>query len=190
MNEHILDAIPTLEEEISPTELMVQSVSGPVLWGLCVLLVLLVALVVWLVMRHRKRGTALPALTPRQLAERALDVLAEQLPPLREGSLRLSMILRTFLTGQTQDPALFETHEEFSRRMDALSTVPRSCHYATRDLLERLAEQKYAGNSEHEPQKIRGLIEETRTLLADITRAQTEEEAAAAEVSKMKHKMS
>ena len=190
MNEHILDAIPTLEEEISPTELMVQSVSGPVLWGLCIVLVLLVALVVWLVMRHRKRGTALPVLTPRQLAERALDVLAEQLPPLREGSLRLSMILRTFLTGQTQDPALFETHEEFSRRMDALSTVPRSCQYATRDLLERLAEQKYAGNSEHEPQKIRGLIEETRTLLADITRAQTEEAAAAAEVTKMKHKMS
>ena len=74
--------------------------------------------------------------------------------------------------------------------MDALSTVPRSCQYATRDLLERLAEQKYAGNSDHEPQKVRGLIEETRTLLAGITRAQAEEAAAAAEVTKMKHKMS
>ncbi len=190
MNEHILDAIPTLEEEISPAELMVQSISGPVLWGLIILLVLIVALVVWLVLRSRKRRATLPPLTPRQLAERALDRLAEQLPPLRESSLRLSMILRTFLTGQTQDPALFETHEEFSRRMDALSTVPRSCQYATRDLLERLAEQKYAGSSDHDPQKVRVLIEETRTLLADITRAQAEEAAAAAELAKMKHKMS
>ena len=62
MNEHILDAIPTLEEEISPAELMVQSISRPVLWGLIILLVLLVALVVWLVLRSRKRRATLPRL--------------------------------------------------------------------------------------------------------------------------------
>jgi hypothetical protein len=186
MNEHILQDIPELEQDIPPAEFMVQNFWVTLAWGLGIALVL-VGVALWLVLRRR---TVVQPSSPRELAERALDTLADELPPLRESSLRLSMILRGFLTGQTQDPALFETHEEFSRRMDALSTVPRSCQYATRDLLERLAEQKYAGNSEHEPQKIRGLIEETRTLLADITRAQTEEAAAAAEVSKMKHKMS
>lgn len=184
MNEHILQAIPELEQDIPPAEFMVQNFWVPLAWGLGIALIL-VGVALWLVLRRRRRTVVQPP-SPRELAERALDTLADELPPLRESSLRLSMILRGFLTGQTQDPALFETHEEFSRRMDALSTVPRNCQVATRDLLERLAELKYAGNNAHEPQLVRTLIDQARSLIGDITRSQAEEIAAAAEIAKVK----
>ena len=183
MNEHILEAIPELEQDIPPTDFMVRNFWEPLAWGLGIALVL-IGLLLWLYLR--RRGSKAPVLpSPRELAERALDKLAEEQPPLRESSLRLSMILRSFLTGQTQDPALYETHEEFSRRMDALSSVPRDCQLATRSLLEHLVELKYAGNSEQDPQLVRGLIEQARSVIADITRAQVQEAATAAEIAKV-----
>lgn len=183
MNENFLQSIPTLEEPMAPTDFMVQNFWVPLAWGLGVAL-LLVGVALVIVQLRRRRSPQQPP-TPQEIAFRALDIMAQELPALREGSLRLSMVLRTFLTGQTQDPALFETHEEFSRRMDALSSVPTSCQYATRHLLERLAELKYAGSSEQDPQKIRVLIEEAREVINNITRAQAQEAEMAAAVAKV-----
>ena len=184
MNEDIINAIPELEQDLPPDNFIVQNFWEPVIWCLGAG-ILLALLILWLVMRHRKRPLPPPP-SPQELAFRSLDELAAELPPLRECSLRLSMVLRTFLTGQVQDPALFETHEEFSRRMDALSTVPTSCQYETRYLLERLADLKYAGTAEQAPQKARVLIEEARGVISNITRAQAQEAAAAAAVEKVK----
>lgn len=104
-----------------------------------------------------------------------MNELDAQLPPMRECSLRLSMILRTFLAGQAQDSALFETHEEFSQRMDSLSGVPQSCQLETRDLLDHLAEFKYAGAAEHDVTRAHGLIAQARDLVSRIDVAQKKE---------------
>ena len=101
---------------------------------------------------------------------------------MRECSLRLSMILRSFLAGQTQDSALYETHEEFSQRIDSLASVPMSCQLETRDMLEMLAEFKYAGAMEHDPTRAHTLIEQARELVCRISKAYLEEQKKKEEV--------
>lgn len=183
MKENILDAIPALENDIPPAEFMVQNFWIPVAWGLGIGL-LLVGIGLWLIIRHKRRQARILPPTPLLVAFGELERLAEELPPLRECSLRLSMVLRTYLTGQVQDPALYETHEEFSRRLDALSAVPASCRYETRVLLERLADMKYAGDVPQDPQKARVMIEEARSVMSNIDRARSMEAIAAAAQSK------
>lgn len=185
MNENILNAIPELEKDIPPSDIMVQNFWVPFAWGVGIALVLAAVAIVIVVLRLRRKPLPPPP-SPLQVAFGELDKLAAELPPLRECSLRLSMLLRRYLTGQVQDPALYETHEEFSRRMDALSAVPTSCRYEIRFLLERLADMKYAGSRESDPQKSRVLIEETRGVIGNIDRARAQEAEAAAAVAKVK----
>lgn len=184
MNEHILQAIPELEGNIPSETFLASDFRELIIWGLGVALVLAM-LGIRMVHRRKAKQKQPATLTPQQQAERELDELAEELPPLRECSLKLSMIIRRFLTAQVNDSAMYETHEEFCHRMDTLSTLPISCRYNTRFILERLADMKYCGITQQDPQQVRVLIEETRGLVTLITKAQEEEEAAAAAIAKM-----
>jgi hypothetical protein len=170
MGNDILQAIPTLEQDIPADQFMVQNFWEPFAWA-CAVLVPLAALAAWWIYRRRNR-VAVPGTTPLQDALTALSELDADLPAMRECALRLSMILRSFLAGQAQDPAIFETHEEFSQRMDSLTNVPVSCQLETRDLLDRLVEFKYAGETEHDTMKAHGLIETARQLVSKIEREQ------------------
>ncbi len=126
----------------------------------------------------QKRRTAAPPPTPEAVAQASINRLEEELPPLRLCALRLSLILRTFLAGKTHDPALYETHEEFSLRIDSLSSLPESCQYDMRCLLETLAEQKYTASATTEnPVLAHQLITEARELVSRITAAQEQESA-------------
>lgn len=173
MGNDILQAIPTLEKDIPADQFMVQEFWEPLAWA-CAILIPLAVLAAWWFYRRNKKKTA-PGITPLQEALAAMEELDSQLPPMRECSLRLSMILRTFLAGQAQDSALFETHEEFSQRMDSLSRVPQSCQLETRDLLDHLAEFKYAGATEHDIPLAHGLISQARDLVSRIDSAQKKE---------------
>lgn len=173
MGNDILQAIPTLEKDIPADQFMVQEFWVPLAWA-CAVLIPLAALAAWWFYRRSSKA-AIPAITPLQEALTALDELDTQLPPMRECSLRLSLILRTYLAGQTQDPALFETHEEFSQRIDSLSGVPQSCQLETRDLLDQLAEFKYAGAAEHDTTRAHALIAQARDLAARIDTEQKKE---------------
>ena len=181
MGNDILQAIPTLEKDIPADQFMVQEFWIPLAWA-CALLIPLAALAAWWLYRRNKRK-ADSGLTPLQEALAALNELNAELPPMRECALRLSMILRSYLAGQTQDPALYETHEEFSQRMDSLASVPASCQLETRDLLEFLAEFKYAGTAEHDTTRAHTLVEQARELICRIHRAQQDEVKAGEEVS-------
>ena len=180
MGNDILQAIPTLEKDIPADQFMVQEFWVPLAWACVVLIPLATRAAWWLYRRNRK--AAAPGITPVQEALAALQELDSQLPPMRECSLRLSLILRTYLAGQAQDPALFETHEEFTQRMDSLSGVPQSCQLETRDLLDQLAEFKYAGASEHDTTRAHALITQARDLVGRIDTEQ-KKEAAQKEVS-------
>lgn len=165
----IITAIPELENEPS-ADVFVQSSSFVILAVGVLLLVILVGVaVIWWVRRSRRAQQAPPS--PLDTALAHLRDLEQQLPPLRECGLQVSLIIRRFLQGEVQDPALFETHEEFSRRLDSLASVPEVCRNDTRLLLERLADLKYAGISDQDPVQARALIEQAAALLRRIQEA-------------------
>lgn len=175
---NILQAIPELESTIPAESFsMVSDFWLPVGIGLLIALLLAgIGLWVW------KRRSALPAVprTPLQIAMQALEAFREAPPAtLRESSLRVSMILRSFLAGQAQDPALFETHEEFSRRMDSLASVPVSCRHDMHRLLDELAEFKYAGATTQDAARTAALADRAADMVSRIAAAQTEEQKAA-----------
>ncbi len=174
MGNDILQAIPVLEKDIPADQFLVQDFWIPLAWA-CAILIPLAALTAWWIYKRRKNAVV-AGTTPLQEALNALAELNAELPPMRECSLRLSMILRSFLAGQTQDSALYETHEEFSQRIDSLANVPVSCQLETRDMLEELAEFKYAGAMEHNPTRAHSLIEQARELVCRISIAQQEEQ--------------
>ena len=142
------------------------------LWGgVAAGVVLVVAAVVWWLRRRHRAEVVPPLPSPAEQAVALLQDLAAELPPLGVCGVRISLILRNFLAGETQDPALFETHEEFSRRWDSLAGVPESCRLTTLRLLDDLAALKYAPQQKDSPVRARRLIDEALVLVADIEAA-------------------
>lgn len=174
MGNDILKAIPVLEQDIPADQFMVDSFWLPLAWVSAVVVPLAALAAWWWFRRSRKQVVTGPS--PQQEALAALAELDVQLPPMRECALRLSLILRAYLAGQTQDPALYETHEEFSQRMDSLAHVPASCQCTTRELLEHLAEFKYAGETTHDAPRAHALVETARELVNRIEAAQQQEQ--------------
>ena len=70
--------------------------------------------------------------------------------------------------------------------MDALSAIPRECQYATRMLLEKFVELKYAGRQENAPQLATQLIAETEQTILNIQEAQQKAAEAAKELEKVR----
>lgn len=173
---NILEAIPELEKDIPVESFAAQSL-GQLLLIAGIVVAIIIGLVVLLICRRRKKLPPPPGLLDNAMA--ALGTLEQDAPPLRECSLRVSMILRTYLAGQTHDPALYETHEEFSRRMDSLAAVPAACREQTRELLESLAEYKYAGGEKQDPLQVNAMVTQARDLLHRISETQAAEAAAA-----------
>ena len=175
MGNDILQAIPTLEQDIPADLFLVQEFWIPLAWACAVLIPLAALAAWWLYARRNKRPVA--SISPLQETLLALAELDQDLPPMRECALRLSMILRSFLAGQAQDPALYETHEEFSQRIDSLAHVPVVCQCATRDLLEQLAAFKYAGESAHDTTYAHLLVEQAKELVTRIDAVQQAQQA-------------
>lgn len=171
---NILDKIPQLEPDI-PAEGFVQAVFMQyLLWGGIAALVVL-GLIAWLVVhiiRKRRAAQTTPPPSHEQVALAALSRVEDDMPAIRECSLRVSLILRTFLEGQAHDSSLYETHEEFTQRMDSLSGVPLSCQNETRDLFDDLVRYKYAGNADGAQDQVRGLTGRAKELVSRITREQ------------------
>lgn len=180
----LLNSIPELEQGIPAEALEPATLSPWLLWGSIVGVIIVAGILVYLLLKKRKHTH--PAPTAEEIALQRLEALKTQQPNLRTCSLELSMILREYLTGKTEDPALFETHEEFSRRLDALSAIPRECQYATRMLLEKFAELKYAGRQDNAPQMVTELISETQDTILNIQEAQQRAAEAAKELEKVK----
>ncbi len=169
----LTESIPELEPDIPATAFAIDNTLMLVIIGLgSAVLLALFAYLLW--RAYRKRCGCKPAPSPEAIALAELATLEEELPALglRDCALRVSLILRSFLAGQAQDPALYETHEEFSLRMDALAGLPGSCQRDMRDLLETLAEQKYAAVTADDSTLAPTFIERARELVQRVAAEQ------------------
>ncbi len=90
----------------------------------------------------------------------------------REAAVLASLALRDYLSTAAEDPALFETHEEFIARRDSLAALHPQAREAAANGFTRLAALKYAANP---PQDNAGdVVETARTLLDTLHRGFTE----------------
>ena len=83
----------------------------------------------------------------------------------RQCATELSLILRTYLTGTSEDPTLFETHQEFSMRADALMNLPVQEQIPVRNLLQRMVQLKYEPNTTDDASVASELARETKDII-------------------------
>ena len=117
-------------------------------WWLWLALIMGAIAVVALIVVKRLRGLAQPAGDPNRAYEESrerLTNLKENLTgrSLAEVATDASLTLRAYLAETLEDPALFETHEEYLSRHDALAKLPSGARERLAPLLAQLAELKY-----------------------------------------------
>lgn len=108
-------------------------------------ILLLLLLLLWLLLKKRKpASTNLLALRKAAFNEARSDL--ENITPTssRETAVLTSLILRKYLSTAANDPALFETHEEFISRHDSLQALTPETRSAVESGFTRLASLKYA----------------------------------------------
>lgn len=125
------------------------------LWFWIALSVVILALVASLVLFLTRRGTTdqpPPSLSFYDEARRALESLREDLAgqPLASVATDASLVLRHYLASCLDEPALYETHEEFIARDDALDRLPAGARERLSPLLNQLAECKYGPSRQND----------------------------------------
>jgi hypothetical protein len=156
--------------ESSTVEALIPKAETPWLW-IIIGAVLLASLIFWLIC-HRMKHAKDPA-NIREAAFKeaiaALDAIPQNDP--HSAALESSMILRKYLSITAEDPALFETHEEFVSRHDALQKIPQATRDEVAAIFSRLATIKYApdaanANAENIVGDSRQLLHALRVALA------------------------
>jgi hypothetical protein len=109
-----------------------------------ILLVLLMALAVWIL--KRKKSITTSPLAVRQAALAEASAALDEIGPVaaREAAVRCSLILRKYLSVVAREPALFETHEEYISRHEALKDFSDDARGTATLGFSRLAAIKYA----------------------------------------------
>lgn len=132
-----------LMEPASPEALVPQS--G--LWPWLVVAAIAVLLAVILILFLRKRSGKPPDAATLRLAaylEAVAGLACATTADARNAAVQCSLILRKYLSNAAGDPALFETHDEFVARHDALKALTAEARSATEAGFTRLAALKYA----------------------------------------------
>ncbi len=146
-------------------------------WIIVLITLIIIGLKVYLYIRRKKLARA-AIITPAQIAAREINELCASHPTLKHAAVGFSLILRKYLVGETEDPALYETQQEFNRRANALTALPEHLQAPTRDLLDRMATLKYEPNTANDDSVVKELATGTLQLIENIEathRAPTEE---------------
>lgn len=135
-----------LLEPASPEALVPASWLEP--WMMVVAVLLVIALLLVMILK-KKKVAALDPLAVRQAAHAeaaaALDKIGAV--PARDAAVQSSLILRRYLSVVAGDPALFETHEEYVSRHEALKNFSDDARSAAGLGFSRLAAMKYAAET-------------------------------------------
>lgn len=120
------------------------------------------------VMLRKKTPLAVGPLARRNaaFAEAVAALAAATRDDVRATAVQSSLILRKYLAVAADDPALFETHEEFVLRHDALPSLSAAARSALAAGLSRLAAMKYSPASPDE--SAAGVIAQSRALLETL----------------------
>lgn len=141
------------------------------LWLLGVLSVAgLLGIPVWY--RLSERGWKLPA-AAAEVEPAAYEEAARRLEEIAAGppggiqplATEASATLRRYLTKVSGDPTLFETHEEFVSRHDALKSYPEAVRQRAAETFGVLAGLKYGSDRHGDPHRV---IDASRSLLEQL----------------------
>lgn len=135
-----------LMEPRSPESLVPDSLVEP--WMFVVAALFILGVLALLIFR-KKAGLAADPNAKRRTAHAeaaaALESIGEIAP--REAAVRSSLILRKYLSVVANDPALFETHEEYLLRHEALKNFSEEARESASLGFTRLAAIKYSPES-------------------------------------------
>ena len=129
--------------------------------------VLLAMLLFWII--RKKKNTAADPAAVRNIAYKeavaALDAISATAST-RDAAVRSSLITRKYLSTAAGDPALFETHEEYVSRHEALKNFTAEARSAAESGFTRLAALKYS--AEVPEVAANHVVSESRTLLETL----------------------
>ena len=117
----------------------------PQAWWYFVAAGLIVVLIFLCIFLKRKKGVHDPSRERREAyaaAKKEFDTMASN--DIRDTAMKVSLVLRGYLARSLQEPALFETHEEFIGRHDGLKNLPEEIGSEVGSFFSRLAALKYA----------------------------------------------
>lgn len=137
-------------------------------WWLVLGIFILIALLVTVMLRVRGKAPPPTRAIQRESAFReALAALMAGTPAdARAAAVLSSLAVRKYLSVAAEDPALYETHEEFITRHDALNAFKPDARAAAESGFTRLAAMKYAP---HQPDATpENVITESRALLETL----------------------
>ncbi len=158
----------TLMEPVSPETLLPSFSPMPwVLAGiiLLILLVIGIAAVVLLIKTFKSPSTSIQQIAYKEACDSLNQIDTENA---KETAVECSLILRSYLSKAVNEPALFETHEEFISRQDSLQSLSEETKQATHDGFNELASLKYSSDTpSQEPQSI---ISNSKALLETLNR--------------------
>lgn len=132
--------------ELVPVDSLVVEPGWPWwLWALIAITVTLIVVVIVLITRDKTALSAARKPVDHSAAyRRAVDEIEESSKlPAQEGATRISGAIRLYLATVCGDPSLFETHEEFLSRHQALQSFPEETRERVSTLLCQLASMKY-----------------------------------------------
>ena len=146
---------PMALRELVPAEPLLPDPGLPP-WAWAAIALAVIALA-GLVMFLRRQKSAIPDL--RLAREQAYRQALGELEPvpvggIQEAATKVSVALRRYLAAAAGDPALFETHEEFISRHEALARYPEALRQATSEGFSHLARLKYGRDARGEPEAL------------------------------------
>lgn len=154
-----------LQESATPEDLIPDHGLWP--WWLAAAIIGVLVISAVLVFRKRKPTAADPAKLRESAFREALSALAEtSTGDARGAAVQSSLVLRKYLSIAAADPSLYETHEEFISRQDALMALTETARAAAEVGFSRLAALKYGPEPPGTPAA--EVITESRALLETL----------------------
>jgi hypothetical protein len=141
MNENATRLV--LQDTAAPEALLPDHALWP-WWETEVLLALVIAVAIFLIFRKRKAAAEDPRKVRDNAFREAFAALSGmRLEDPRDAAVQCSLVLRKYLSIAAADPVLYETHEEFIARRDALQALTEAARDAAESGFNRLAALKY-----------------------------------------------
>jgi len=133
--------------ELVPVDSLVMEPGWP--WWLWAMIAISAAMVVFVIIRLIMDKSAVTAARrPVDYSgayQRAIEEIEQSTSlPAQEAATRISGAIRLYLATVCSDPSLFETHEEFLSRHEALQNFPEEVRERVSTVLCQLASMKYA----------------------------------------------